>query len=106
MAMSSIAWWSSVAVLLAMSSSPVQPISGVSQAWENIAVFVQLLVDGRRPHAYFRVVAVEVGEPHGSCQQADETQLAGSMLLQAIDRGNGGVAGREHWIDHDHESLR
>src|ERR1700730_4560786 len=102
MAMSSIAWQFSGAI----SSSPVQPISGVSQAWKNIAVFVQLLVDGRGPHAHLRVVVVKVCEPHGRCQQADETQLAGTMLLQAIDRGNGGVAGREHWIDHDHQSLR
>ena len=39
-------------------------------------------------------------------QSVHNPKFAGAVLLQAVDRGNGGVARREHWIDDDHESLR
>ncbi len=59
-------------------------------------MIVQLLIDGRRPNAHFGMVAMQIGKPDGGREKADETQFAGAELLQAIDRSDGGVAGREH----------
>src|SRR6266513_2874943 len=79
----------------------VQPIAGVSQAGDDVAVRVEVAVDGRRVHGDVRMVRVEVLEPLGTRQETEELDRARPRRLETRHGRHRRVAGGEHRIDDD-----
>src|SRR5215470_7242179 len=79
----------------------VQTIAGVTEAGHDVAVVVEMAVDGRGIHGHVGVVRVEILEAFRTRQETHELDRARSRLLEPVDRGHRGVAGGEHGIDDD-----
>ncbi len=43
--------------------------------------------------------------PSGRREQAQEADIGRAALLELVDRGDRGIAGGEHRVDHDHQAL-
>src|SRR5256885_4112960 len=51
------------------------------------------------------LVAVEFLDAFGGGEQADDADVLRPRLLQPIDRRDRRVGGREHWVEHQHETV-
>ncbi len=65
-----------------------------------------MAVDGRGVDRHVGVHAVERGEPLRAREQAHEADRARPGRAQPAHRRDGGVAGGEHRVEHDHVTLR
>src|SRR5262245_14717887 len=79
----------------------VQAIAGVAEAGNDIAVLVEMAVDGRGIDGHVGMVRVEVLEPFRTRQETHELDGAGPRLLETLDGGHRRVSGGEHRIDDD-----
>ena len=76
--------------------SPASPRPG-----HDVAVLVQVLVDGGRVDGHVGVALVEVRHPLGRGDQADEADRLGLRALDPIDGRDGRVAGGQQRVGHD-----
>ena len=87
-----------------MLDDAVQPISGVTEAGEDVADIVELLVEAGQHEGAGDVQLIdqflEPGEPLGRRDQADAGDVIGSALDQELHRRAKGAAGGEHRIEH------
>src|SRR5262249_43941506 len=84
---------------------PEDAVAGVAQSRHDVAVAVQVAVDGGRVDRHVGMTAVEVSQPFGARDETDELDRARPGLLQAIDRRHRGMSGGEHRIHHDGVAL-
>src|SRR6218665_1035044 len=80
-------------------------VPGIAQTRQDIAMLVELTVDGGGEDGYIGVGLLQSGDALGHGQQADELDRAGLELLQARHAGDGRVAGGQHRVDHDGVAL-
>src|SRR5207248_6611785 len=88
-----------------MSLGPVEPVAGVAEAGDDVAALVQLAVDGGGDDPHVRVFALQVLDPFGRGDQADERDRAGARALDCGNRGRAGAAGGKHRVEHDRVAL-
>ena len=62
-------------------------VSGIAQARHDIAVIIQLLVDGSSPDWNVGMFLLKLRNPLGSCEQADKPDISGASRFEQIDRG-------------------
>ena len=77
----------------------------VSMQVEDVAVAVELAVDGGGVDGHVGVAGVQGADALGGGEQAEEFDGAGAVGLEPGDGGDGGVAGGEHKIDDDDVAL-
>jgi hypothetical protein len=63
------------------SFSTEQPVTGVAESRQDVPVVIQFPVNGRRVHGHVGVNGMEVGEPLGGGQQADEADRSRHRFL-------------------------
>src|SRR5690606_7524377 len=76
-------------------------VTRVAQTGQDVAVLVELAVDGRGVDGHVRVCLLHRGQAFGAGQQADELDRLGVALLEPVDGGDGRGAGGQHRVDHD-----
>ena len=86
-------------------SASVHAVAGVAEARHDIAVVVEVIVDRGCPDRHVGVHAAELLDAFGCGEKADEAHVLGAALLQPVDGGDGGVRGREHRIENDHNAV-
>ncbi len=85
---------------------PENPIAGVAEAWDDIAMLVQPFVDRGGPDSHVRMRTAELADPFGRGERADKSDIPRAALLQAGDRGAGRIARRQHRIHENDEPVR
>src|SRR4051794_20495103 len=80
-------------------------ITRVAEPRHDVAVLVERAVDGAGVHGHVGMRLVEVAEALGTRDQAHEADRARARFLEPLDRGDGGIAGGEHRIEHDGVAL-
>jgi AraC family transcriptional regulator len=85
--------------------SAVGPVARIAEAGDDIAVVVELVVDGGGPELDVRMGGANRLDAGPRGEQADEAHVGDSDFLQPVDRGDRGVAGGKHRIDDDDETL-
>ena len=80
------------AVLLRAFATPnaaalVDEISRIAQAGQDIAVIIQLLVDGSSPDRNVGMFLLKLRNPLGSREQADESNISGTSRFEQSDCG-------------------
>ena len=70
---------------------PEHAVAGVAQAGHDVAVIVEVAVDGRRPDVHVGMVLDEALQPFGRGQETHQAQLGDAARLQLIDSGDGGT---------------
>ena len=88
------------------SSGAEQPVAGVAQPGQDIAVVVENAVEDRGGHdRHSGKDAVQFRDAFGRRDEADELDRARPHLDQARDRRHRRIAGREHRIEQDNVAL-
>ena len=63
----------------------VHPVARITEAGDDVAVVVEVAVDGRRPDRHVGVARLEVPDPFRRGQQADEAEILRAARLQEGD---------------------
>ena len=74
------------------------PVARIAQAGEDVAVLVELPIDRRRVDRNFGMRFAERADAFGTRDEADHAHRARPCFLEALYRGNGRIAGREHRV--------
>src|SRR5262245_39192030 len=83
-----------------------QPVAGVAQPRDDVAVVVEVGVDRRGDDRHVGMRGVHLLDALGRGEQADVAQRLRAELLDAVDRGDRRVAGGEHRVEQDRLALR
>src|SRR5690606_18190014 len=76
-----------------------QPVAGVAEARHDVAVLVQMAVDGGHIDVHIRMFLLDGVDALGRRNQAHQLDLRAAALLQQGDGGVGGTARRQHRVD-------
>src|SRR6266516_1669425 len=82
-----------------------QPVPGVAQARQDVAVLVELPVEGSRVHGHVGVGGEHRLDALGRGDEAQEAHARGPGFLQGLDGGDGRAAGREHRVQHEKRAV-
>jgi hypothetical protein len=77
----------------------VQAIAGVAEPEHDAGVRIELVVDRRRENRYVGVRGLKHAYAFRRRQQQDQADACAGAGFDALDRGDGGIAGRQHRID-------
>jgi hypothetical protein len=77
-------------------------VSGIAEAGDDIAFFVQAIVDGGGENGHVGMRTVQGGESFRAAHHADHRDAVGSRLLKLAQPLTGAAAGGEHGIEQEH----
>ena len=81
--------------------NPEQPVAGIAQTRNDVALRIQLLVDRGREDWQLRRMLVDTGDAFRRRHQADQTDALPATFLQQLQRGHSAAPGGQHGIDED-----
>lgn len=80
---------------------PKLPVPGVAKAGDDVAAFVEVIVNGGKRDGNLRVGGEEPAQPFWSADHADKANVRHAPTAQDVHRCDSGAARGEHRIKHE-----
>src|SRR5262245_242994 len=87
------------------SARPVSAIPGITEAWQNVGMLVECLINRRGPNPHVWMQTAQARKALRSTQEADQTHLTRAALLEPIDGGYRRIGGGDHRRNDNDEAL-
>src|SRR4051812_35970730 len=100
--MRGMAWLIGPSIISARSEHAV---ADVAEAGQDVAGLGDLVVDRRSPDVHVRVMLADGRYRTGRGEYADDADCARADLFQSVDRGDGGISGRQHRMQNENEPV-